>query len=186
MRGLLKIRRRLPLLIAVPTTAGTGSETTLAAVITDSETHFKYAINDFCLIPRYTMLDESLSLGLPPNLTAATGTDALTHGAEAYIGGSTTPHTRAMAEEAVTLIRRYLPQACADGRNREARAQMLRAAYCAGVAFTQSYMGYVHRIAHSLGGQYGIPRGLANAVILPMPMGSAAIPAWACWPAGAA
>lgn len=177
MRGLLKIRRRLPLLIAVPTTAGTGSETTLAAVITDSETHFKYAINDFCLIPRYAMLDESLSLGLPPNLTAATGMDALTHGAEAYIGGSTTPHTRAMAEEAVTLIRRYLPQAC---------AQMLRAAYCAGVAFTQSYMGYVHRIAHSLGGQYGIPRGLANAVILPMPMGSAAIPAWACWPAGAA
>ncbi len=167
MRGLLRVHRRLPLLIAVPTTAGTGSETTLAAVITDSQTHHKYAINDFALIPRYAVLDAEITVGLPKFITATTGMDALTHAVEAYIGGSTTAHTRAMAEEATMLIHRYLYRAYCDGEDREARQQMLRAAYCAGVAFTQSYVGYVHAVAHALSGQYGIPHGFANAVILP-------------------
>ena len=167
MRGILKIRRRLPLLIAVPTTAGTGSETTLTAVITDSDTHHKYPINDFGLIPRYAVLDHRLTLSLPRAITATTGLDALTHAVEAYIGRTTSAYTRAMAEEAVSLVHRYLLRACENGRDAEARRSMLRAAYCAGNAFTRSYVGYVHGVAHSLGGQYGTPHGLANAVILP-------------------
>ena len=167
MRGLLRILRQTPLMIAVPTTAGTGSETTLAAVITDSETHYKYPINDFALIPDYAVLDAELTVGLPPQITATTGMDALTHAVEAYIGRSTNRLTRAMAEEAVGLIARNLQTTYRDGSNLEARQHMLRAAYCAGIAFTRSYVGYVHGIAHSLGGQYGIAHGLANAVILP-------------------
>ncbi|MCD8117368.1 MAG: iron-containing alcohol dehydrogenase [Oscillospiraceae bacterium] len=168
MRGLLKIRRRLPDLIAVPTTAGTGSETTLAAVITDPATHHKYPINAFALIPHYAILDYHLTLGLPPQVTATTGMDALTHAVEAYIGRSTTRHTRAMAIEAVKLIRENLLPAYDNGQDIEARRNMQRAAYCAGVAFTQSYVGYAHGVAHSLGGRYGTPHGLANAVLLPM------------------
>lgn len=167
MRGLLRICRRLPLLIAAPTTAGTGSETTLAAVITDARTHHKYPINDFSLIPPFALLDWRLTEGLPPHLTATTGMDALTHAVEAYIGGSTDRYTRAMAEEAVCLIRAHLRDAVRDGHNETARRCMIRAAFCAGNAFTRAYVGYVHAIAHSLGGQYGVPHGLANAVILP-------------------
>lgn len=168
MKGLLKVHKKLPLLIAVPTTAGTGSETTLAAVITDSEKHHKYPINDFSLIPRYAVLDYHETLGLPRSITATTGMDALTHAVEAYIGNSTTRETRMMAEEAVHLIYQHLKAAYDDGEDREARSGMLRAAYCAGVAFTKSYVGYIHAVAHSLGGQYGTPHGLANAVILPI------------------
>lgn len=167
MKGLLRVLRRTPLTIAVPTTAGTGSETTLAAVITDPVAKHKYPINDFALIPDYAVLDPAITLGLPPFITATTGMDALTHAIEAYIGNSTTPLTRAMAEEAARLIVQYLPAAYRDGSDLQARRAMLRAAYCAGVAFTRSYVGYVHGVAHSLGGQYGIPHGLANAVILP-------------------
>lgn len=167
MRGLLRILRRTPLLIAVPTTAGTGSETTLAAVITDANTHHKYPINDFALIPDYAVLDENLTRGLPPQITAATGMDALTHAIEAYIGRSTTQFTRTMAEEAVFLIIKHLRTACENGSNLNARRQMLQASYCAGIAFSRSYVGYVHGIAHSLGGQYGMAHGQANAIILP-------------------
>ena len=167
MGGLLRILRKTPLLIAVPTTAGTGSETTLAAVITDSDAHHKYPINDFALIPDYAVLDPELTRGLPRSLTATTGMDALTHAIEAYIGRSTTKLTRAMSEEAATLIVRSLYRAYQNGGDMEARRDMLRAAYCAGVSFTRSYVGYVHGVAHSLGGQYGVPHGLANAVILP-------------------
>ena len=167
MRGLLHVARKTPLLIAVPTTAGTGSETTLAAVITDSETHHKYPINDFALIPDYAVLDAQLTVGLPPQITATTGMDALTHAVEAYIGRSTNKLTRAMAEEAVALIAANLQTAYHNGGDLKARQHMLRAAYCAGIAFTRSYVGYVHGVAHSLGGQYGIAHGLANAVILP-------------------
>lgn len=167
MKGILKIHKKLPLLIAIPTTAGTGSETTVTAVITNSDTHHKYPINDFCLIPDYAVLDAQVTLGLPAHLTATTGMDALTHAVEAYIGGTTTRYTRRMAEEAVTLIVQHLKHAYDDGNNKDAREKMLRASFCAGIAFTRSYVGYVHGIAHSLGGQYGIPHGLANAVILP-------------------
>ena len=167
MKGLLRVLRRTPLTIAVPTTAGTGSETTLAAVITDAKARHKYPINDFALIPDYAVLDPQLTAGLPPQLTATTGMDALTHAVEAYIGRSTTKLTRTMAEKAICLIHDNLLVAYQDGGNMQARANMLEAAYCAGIAFTRSYVGYVHGVAHSLGGQYGVPHGLANAVILP-------------------
>ena len=168
MEGILKVRRRLPLLMAVPTTAGTGSETTLAAVITDARSRHKYAINDFPLIPRYAVLDPVVTLGLPPFLTAATGMDALTHAVEAYIGNSTTYGTRQDALLAVKLIFESIDAAYENGRDRIARRNMLHASFYAGCAFSKSYVGYVHAIAHSLGGQYNVPHGQANAVILPM------------------
>lgn len=167
MKGLLKIGKKLPLLFAVPTTAGTGSEVTVAAVITDEETHFKYPINDFNLIPRYAVLDYKTTIGLPPHLTSSTGLDALTHSVEAYIGQSSTKYTRAKAEESIKLIKENLYTAYSDGKNKEARANMLHASYLAGIAFTRSYVGYVHAVAHSLGGAYRVPHGLANAIILP-------------------
>ena len=168
MKGILKVHKRLPLLMAVPTTAGTGSETTLAAVITDAQTRYKYAINDFPLIPRYAVLDPKVTLSLPPFITATTGMDALTHAVEAYIGNSTTYGTRKDALLAVKLIFENIDTAYEDGSNVEARRNMLHASFYAGCAFTKSYVGYVHAIAHSLGGEYNVPHGLANAVILPM------------------
>jgi len=167
MKGILKVGKKIPTLIAVPTTAGTGSETTLAAVITDAETRHKYAISDFPLIPRYALLDANLTVGLPLGLTATTGMDALTHAVEAYIGRSTTRHTKKCAMDATKLIFENLNKVCVNGKDLEARKNMLKAAYLAGVAFTQSYVGYVHAIAHSLGGKYNTAHGLANAVILP-------------------
>ena len=168
MKGILKIHKKLPLLMAVPTTAGTGSETTLAAVITDARTRYKYAINDFPLIPRYAVLDPKVTLSLPPFITATTGMDALTHAVEAYIGNSTTYGTRKDALLAVQLIFENIDAVYEDGTNVEARRNMLHASFYAGCAFTKSYVGYVHAIAHSLGGEYNVPHGLANAVILPM------------------
>jgi len=167
MKGVLKVRRKIPLLIAVPTTAGTGSETTLAAVITDSETRHKYAINDFPLIPRYALLDPNLTVGLPSHITSTTGMDALTHAIEAYIGRSTTKQTRKYALLAIKDIFENLTKVYENPKDVEARKKMLVAAYNAGVAFTKSYVGYVHAIAHTLGGKYNTPHGLANAVILP-------------------
>lgn len=168
MKGILKVRKKLPLLMAIPTTAGTGSETTLAAVITDAQTRYKYAINDFPLIPRYAVLDPKVTLSLPPFITATTGMDALTHAVEAYIGNSTTYGTRQDALLAVKLIFENIDTAYNDGSNVGARRNMLHASFYAGCAFTKSYVGYVHAIAHSLGGEYNVPHGLANAVILPM------------------
>lgn len=168
MGGILRVWKKLPLLIAIPTTAGTGSETTLAAVVTDQQKHHKYAIMDFPLIPRVAILDYHLTVNLPPHITATTGMDALVHAVEAYIGGSTTNYTRRMAVEAVTLINRHLFKAYTTPHDAHARQGMLRAAFCAGAAFSQSYVGYVHCVAHTLGGQYGIPHGLANAVLLPI------------------
>ena len=167
MRGILRVLRKLPLLIAIPTTAGTGSEVTLAAVITDTEKHDKYALMSFPLIPRYAVLDATLTYSLPPHLTASTGMDALTHAVEAYIGRSTTAETRSWALKATRLIFENIEAAYSDGRNHAARDNMLHAAYTAGAAFSQSYVGYIHAIAHSLGGRYGTPHGLANAVIMP-------------------
>ncbi|MBQ9162967.1 MAG: iron-containing alcohol dehydrogenase [Clostridia bacterium] len=167
MGGILRVLRRLPTLIAIPTTAGTGSETTLAAVITDSDTHHKYALMSFPLIPHYAVLDATLTYTLPPHLTSTTGMDALTHAVEAYIGRSTTRETRRLAIEATKLVFENVERAYSDGGDHAARENMLHAAYKAGIAFSKSYVGYIHAIAHSLGGRYGTPHGLANAVIMP-------------------
>ena len=161
------MRRKTPTLIAIPTTAGTGSEVTPAAVITDGEAHRKYAIMSFPLIPRYAVLDAALTYTMPPNLTATTGMDALTHAVEAYIGRSTNKKTRRLALEATALIFGNIERAYADGCDPVARENMLLAAYKAGIAFSMSYVGYVHALAHALGGEYDTPHGLANAVLLP-------------------
>ena len=167
MGGVMRVIRRIPTLVAIPTTAGTGSEVTLAAVITDDIAHHKYAIMSFPLIPHYALLDATLTYSLPPHLTSTTGMDALTHAVEAYVGRSTTKKTGALALEATALIFKNIERAYSDGRDREARENMLLAAYKAGIAFSMSYVGYVHAIAHSVGGKYGTPHGLANAVIMP-------------------
>lgn len=167
MGGILRVLRKTPTLIAIPTTAGTESETTLAAVITDSKTHHKYALMSFPLIPHYAVLDATLTYTLPPNLTSTTGMDALTHAVEAYIGRSTTRKTRNLALEATRLVFENVEKAYLDGKDHIARENMLRAAYMAGIAFSKSYVGYIHALAHSLGGRYGTPHGLANAVIMP-------------------
>ena len=168
MKGLLRVWRRLPTLIAIPTTAGTGSEVTVTAVITDSEKKHKYTMNNFTMIPRYAVLDPEVTYTLPPHLTSTTGMDALTHAVEAYIGGSTTKETRRLALEATKLIFENIETAYRDGRNYEARKNMLHAAYIAGIAFSKSYVGYIHAVAHTLGGQYNVPHGLANAVLMPI------------------
>lgn len=167
LKGVLKVRKKLPTLVAIPTTAGTGSETTLASVIVDSQTRHKYAINDFCLIPKYAILDANLILNLPKQITATTGMDALTHAIEAYIGNSCTKQTKLYALQAVKLIFENLLECYNNPHNFQARENMLNASYKAGLAFTKSYVGYVHAIAHSLGGKYNTAHGFANAIILP-------------------
>lgn len=167
MRGVLKVRGKVPLLIAVPTTAGAGSETTIAAVITDGETHDKFTVIAFCLAPKYAVLDPAMTISLPPAPTAETGMDALTHAVEAYIGHSTTRETRRLSVHAVALIRENLLTAYTNGADENARRNMQLAAFEAGYAFSQSYVGYVHALAHSLGGKYDYPHGRTNAVLLP-------------------
>lgn len=169
LSGLLKVHRAIPPFIAVPTTAGTGSETTIAAVITDSRTHHKAAIMDPALVPCCAVLDPMLTVGLLPQTTAATGMDALTHAVEAYLCRTyNTRQSLRMAEEAVTAIFSNLERAYADGNDLTARAAMLNASFQAGFAFTRAGVGNVHAIAHTLGGLYGTAHGLANAVILPV------------------
>ena len=179
LHGVLKVRRATVPLIAVPTTAGTGSETTIAAVITDRD-HRKYAIEDLCLIPRFAVLDPELTLSLPPQITACTGMDALTHAVEAYTNLLyNTPETHRLALSAVQAIFRYLPRAFSDGQDVTARQAMLTASYQAGFAFTRAGVGNVHALAHALGGLYGIPHGMACAVLLPLVLedyGSAVYP----------
>lgn len=178
MKGILKIHKSLPFLAAIPTTAGTGSEVTLASVITDDKTHYKYAINSFPLIPKVAVLDAKVTFTLPKSLTASTGMDALTHAVEAYIGGSTTSQTRRWAKDAVTLIFQNILTAYNEPENAKARENMLIASNYAGSAFSQSYVGYVHAVAHSLGGAYNIPHGLANSVLLPIVLKEYGKAAW--------
>lgn len=167
MRGVLKILKKLPPFFAVPTTAGTGSECTIAAVISNPDTHEKNSIMDPVLRPKYAILDPELTVGLPPHITSTTGMDALTHAVEAYIGKSNTKQTEKDAIIATKLVFENIETAYKDGSNIEARENMLVASFHAGLAFTRAYVGYVHAIAHNLGGMYNIPHGLANAVILP-------------------
>lgn len=168
LKGLLKVHKKILPFAAVPTTAGTGSETTIAAVVTD-ENHHKYAVNDLCLIPRWAILDPALTVSLPAQVTAETGLDALTHAVEAYTNVLyNTRQTRELARQAVAAIFEYLPRACADGTDIRARQEMLTASYRAGFAFTRASVGNVHALAHTLGGLYNVPHGRANAVLLPV------------------
>ena len=167
MKGLLKVLRKTPLLIAVPTVAGAGSEAALASLISDPVRKRKYVMYNFTMIPEYAVLEPELTYSVPQHLTATIGMDALTHAVEAYIGNTTTPQTRAYARQAVRLIFENIEEAYTYGCNHKARSNMLYASHIAGIAFSKSYVGYIHTIAHSLGGHYNIPHGLANAVIMP-------------------
>ncbi|MGP1587392.1 MAG: iron-containing alcohol dehydrogenase [Treponemataceae bacterium] len=166
--GIMKVNKKIPYFIAVPTTAGTGSECTVAAVVTDDSIGRKYAVNDPVLLPSMAVLDSVLTVSLPQKLTAYTGMDALTHAVEAYLNKMYyKKNTKSQSEFAIKNIFSYLKKAYDDGSNIEARQKMLEASYQAGLAFTTSCVGNVHAIAHTLGGLYHIQHGLANAVILP-------------------
>lgn len=168
LAGLLKVLKKIPPFVAVPTTAGTGSETTMAAVITDSETRHKYPIMDPVMIPLYAVMDPELTVDLPAKTTATTGMDALTHAVESYLCWTNrTADSIRFAEEATVLIFKYLESAYLEPGNLKARERMMEAAYKAGWSFGRSGVGNVHAIAHTLGGLYNTPHGLANAVILP-------------------
>jgi alcohol dehydrogenase class IV len=152
---------------AVPTTAGTGSEVTIAAVVSDPAARTKAAIVDPKMVPVMVALDPKLTVGLPPFLTACTGMDALTHAVEAYLSTMATPETDGLARGAVTMILRNLPVAYRAGGDLGAREEMLVGSCMAGMAFTRTGVGYVHAFAHQLGALYHLPHGLANAILLP-------------------
>ena len=157
---------QLPL-VAINTTAGTASEMTLFCIITDEVRHIKMAIVDKNTTPIMSVNDPSLMLEKPASLTAATGMDALTHAVEAYVSTAATPITDAVALKAITLIQQHLRQAVNDGHNIEAREQMAYAQFMAGMAFNNASLGYVHAMAHQLGGFYDLPHGVCNAILLP-------------------
>ena len=168
LQGQFRVLRPIPVIFAVPTTAGSGSEATIAAVITEEKTHHKASINDLHLMPRYVVLDPELTVGLPAQTTAVTGMDALCHAVEAYTNDRyNTDFERKMCRTAVRLIHDNLYTAYKDGSNLEARSNMQEAAFNAGRAFTRGGVGYVHAIAHTLSGLYGTPHGLAVSILLP-------------------
>lgn len=167
MSGYFKVKHPPAPLIAIPTTAGTGSEVTVAAVITDSSTHVKHLINDFKLVPKVAVLDPELMMGLPPSITATTGMDALTHAIEAYIGVAGNKKTRQDAVTSVKMVVNDLEKVYADGSNVALRENLAMASFLGGRACTKAYIGNVHALAHAIGGIYGIPHGMANAVLLP-------------------
>ena len=163
-----RVSKPLPLLIAVPTTAGTGSEVTAGAVITDPIKKRKYALSHLFLIPKYAVLDSSLLVSLPSNMTAYTGMDALTHAIEAYINCFNNRKTNEYALCAIKSIFQYLVPSFEDGLNKHYRLELLEASYNAGVAISNNYVGYVHAIAHGIGGMYHLQHGMINAIILPI------------------
>lgn len=165
--GLNKSKKPSAPLIAVNTTAGTGSELTRFCVITDEENHVKMTITDWHVTPIIAVNDAELMLAMPPSLTAATGIDALTHAIEAYVSTNATPVTDCKALKAIELIAVYLKTAVKNGNDLKAREMMVYAEYLAGIAFNNASLGYVHALAHQLGGFYNLPHGLANAIMLP-------------------
>jgi alcohol dehydrogenase class IV len=167
LEGQLKVRKPPLPLYAIPTTAGTGSEVTLVAVLSDPDSHAKKFFIDPKLLPVMVALDPTLMTGLPPHITAATGLDALTHAVESVLARTATPQTEAYARSALQRIFPDLPRAYAQGDDLAARKSMALASYYAGLAFTRTSVGYVHAIAHTFGAFYGTPHGLANALALP-------------------
>lgn len=167
MEGAFKLKKRPLPLFAVPTTAGTGSEVTIAAVVANTEQRRKYTVADTKMVPYATALDPDLMLGLPPHVTAATGMNVLTHAVEAFICTRANESVRINARVAIGLVFKHLRTAYRSGSNVDAREAMAIASYHAGMAISDVAVGYVHAIAHQLGGLYHVPHGLANAVILP-------------------
>lgn len=168
MKGLFKITHKTPTIIAIPTTAGTGSETTLAAVIVNDQNHAKYSCTSPKLVPTYAILDPSLLTSLPGKITSTTGMDTLTHSIEAFIGRSNVISTKKNALSSIKLVVDNLEKSYNDPTNLIYRENMQIASFQGGLAFTRAYVGYVHAISHAISGKYNIPHGLANAVILPI------------------
>lgn len=167
LTGILKVSKPCLPLFVIPTTAGTGSETTIAGVVSDPETNQKTPVIDPKLVPIAAALDPTLMSGLPPHITAATGMDALTHAVESYVSRHASAETDNYARAAVKMIMKNLPIAYEDGKNLDAREAMAMASFYAGAAFTKANLGYVHAIAHQYGALYHTPHGLANAIVLP-------------------
>ena len=165
--GIDKATKPLMPYLAVNTTAGTGSEMTRFAVITDTSRHVKMAIADWRITPGIAIDDPVLMVGMPPALTAATGMDALTHAVEAFVSTIANPMTDACAIESIKLVFKYLRKAVANGQDLEAREGMCFAQYLGGMAFNNASLGYVHAMAHQLGGFYNLPHGECNALLLP-------------------
>ncbi|WP_051353738.1 iron-containing alcohol dehydrogenase [Atopobium fossor] len=165
--GSMRVAKHLPYFIAVPTTAGTGSEVTAGAVITNAQEHFKHPVNDPHLVPDVAILDPQLTLGMPAKLTAYTGIDALSHAVEAYTNRFSQQKTRHAARQAIQTIFANLPQAYENGLDIQARAALLEASYDAGYAITHNYVGYIHAISHAIGALYELPHGYINAILMP-------------------
>ncbi len=165
--GIGKAKKPSVPFFAIPTTAGTGSEATFIAVISDDETHAKGPVIGPALIPIAAALDATVMRGMPPSITAATGMDALTHAIESYIGRWETPETNFYGLAATRLIFQHLPVACRDGQDTAAREAMALASFYGGLAITNALVGYVHAVSHNLGAKYGVPHGLGNAMVLP-------------------
>lgn len=168
LKGTLKVRKKTPLLYTAPTTAGTGSETTIAAVVVNKETQHKYAVMDPVLLPHMAVLDPELTVSMPKSVTAATGMDALTHAVEAYINLYGQKVAYDYAKDAVKLVFENIKDAYEDGTNIEARENMLKASWLAGAAFTRNCVGYVHAIGHPLSGMYNLPHGQVMGSLLPV------------------
>lgn len=166
-KGLLKVKKKIPFFIAIPTTAGTGSEATICSVITDEKNFDKYAINDPKLIPDYAILDNQLLKSVPQHIISTTGMDALTHAVEAYLGNALTKKTKEYSLKSIKLINENLLTFYNDSNNINSRENVLYASYLAGISFTKSYVGYVHALSHSLGGKYHLSHGYLNAILLP-------------------
>lgn len=168
--GVGKIKNPGIPLTVVPTTAGTGSEVTASTIVTNTETHFKTAIISPYIFPAYALLDAELTVKLPGNITAATGMDALTHAIESYTSKTTNPGSEAFSLQAIRMIGENIEKAYFVGNDMESRERMLAASMLAGAAFSQSRLGNVHAISHTLGGVFNIAHGIANAALLPFVM----------------
>ena len=166
-KGVLKVKKKLPYFIAVPTTAGTGSEASIASVVTNEETKDKFAISDGKLVPKVAILDDSLLKGLSSELVATTGMDAFTHAIESYMNHAGNKKSKEYAKKSLYLIKNHLYEFYSDRENDIARHNMLYASFYAAISFTRSYVGYVHALAHAIGGVYHKPHGYLIAILLP-------------------
>jgi alcohol dehydrogenase class IV len=167
-KGLFKVHHNIPLMIAIPTTCGTGSEATIAAVVRNEVTHEKFSINDLHLIPKYAVFEPKLIAKLPNSVLSTTALDALTHALESYIGNSSTKETRELSFKAIKLIYENLEVAYDNPTNLVAKSNLLNASFYAGMSFTRAYVGYVHAIAHACGALYNLPHGYLCAILLPI------------------
>lgn len=165
---MLPVPKKLPRIVAVPTTAGTGAETTSAAVITDVGKNTKYTVNDFLIHPHFIVLDPELTLGLPPFFTAITAMDALSHAVEGYIGGAHCKFSDAYSEKAIRMIFGHIDRVYKNGGDLEARGQMMLASYYAGLVLNRALTGYVHPFAHKIGGMYHLPHGRVIGAVMPL------------------